>query len=98
VYNISAAALKAKWLYHDRRYRNLITFITFLHITLGVFEGKDSDYSISHWGFFAETLFLLTYMADSLLVRARRGEASAWKSMKEPSAAEAGRLGVRGQD
>ena len=84
VFTISPLALSCKWLYHNSNYRGLLTLVALLHLSLGVFEGKDSDLSYLNpdvWGYLIETLFCAVYIFDSLLILQFIG-ASRWKKQE----------------
>ena len=68
VYNTNPTSLKCKFMYHKRRYRDFVTFMTLLHISLGLLESVGNYTRILNMYRMVEASFCLLYILDSMLV------------------------------
>lgn len=68
IYNTNILSLRCKFLYHNRFYRDFVTFVSLCHVGLGAFEGKDNMYSTIKMDWWIEASFCMTYMIDSMIV------------------------------
>lgn len=68
IYNTNPQALRCKFLYHNRFYRDLVTLVSLCHVCLGIVEGRDNMYSTIKMDWWVETSFCVIYMIDSMIV------------------------------
>ena len=68
IYNTNPQALRCKFLYHNRFYRDLVTLVSLCHVCLGIVEGRNNMYSTIKMDWWVETSFCVIYMIDSMIV------------------------------
>lgn len=57
-----------KFLYHNRIYRDFVTFISLCHVGLGVLEGRDNAHVELKVFWWLELSFCVIYILDSMMV------------------------------